>query len=266
MNARMGEWRVSRGRRATPRARCAAARSTSRCAPLARPGRRPARRLRRHPRGALRRDPPTRLTRPSSSTGLQRRMTDGAGPAWTPPWWTAPPAGCDHHPARGAVDQRPEAGGAARAGEPGRAQGRGDPPLGHPRPAGRAQGRRVPHRVHHRVHLGRRPGRCIDRDDPAPPAAAVPVRAGHEHGHQGDRGHRRARRDRGRAAARAPPLHHPRQPAPGDHASWSTPPSRPGTRHWWGAGHRVRVGLEEVRVLGVEPDDRVARTATAGPA
>ncbi len=159
-------------------------------------------------------------------------------------------------PSRRAVDQHPQAAGATGAGTTGRGEGRGDPPLGHPGPARRGQGRRVPHRVQHRVRLGRLAGSDRPRH-PAPQAAAVPVRAGHQHGHQGDRGHRRARRDRGRAAPRPAPLHHPRQPAPRDHPAGQRHVRRAGPE-LVGPGHRLRVGLEEVRFLGVEPDDRVA--------
>jgi hypothetical protein len=51
-----------------------------------------------------------------------------------------PAVGGDHDQARGAVDQHPKADGVARAEQPGRGRGRGDPPLGHPGPARCAQG------------------------------------------------------------------------------------------------------------------------------
>ena len=181
--------------------------------PVAQPRRRPARRLRHCPRGALRRAAaaarPDRVRHRPAATD-ERRPEPVRSIA------------CrrqrrrhDHDPPRRAVDHGPAAGRAARAGEPGQAQGRGDPPLGHSRPARRAQGRRLPCRVHQRVHLRRLPGDHRPRH-PAPAAVVVPVRARHEHGHPRDRRHRRARRDGGRAAARAPALHQPRQPAPRD--------------------------------------------------
>ena len=106
------------------------------------------------------------------------------------------------------------------------------------------------------VHLRGHPG--TDRPSgPATPAAAVSVRAGHQHGHQGDRVDWGARRDRGPTATHPSPLHHPRQPPARDRETGQCHlrGSRPGL-----VGHRdgVRERLEEVRVLGVELDDGVA--------
>ena len=111
--------------------------------------------------------------------------------------------------------------------------------------------------LHRRVHHGRHQGGDTAGGDPQTPAAGL-VRARHERRDQAGRRRRQARRDRGRAARHPPPVRQPRQPARGDRD--------PGQRHLADAGpavvgqrHRVRVGFEEVRLLVVEPDDRVPR-------
>lgn len=71
-------------------------------------------------------------------------------------------------------------------------------------------------------------------------------------------GDRRARRERGGPAARPSALHHRRQPPRGRHPPGERHLRGPG-RRLVGAGHRVRVGLEEVRVLVLELHDRVPR-------
>jgi len=63
----------------------------------------------------------------------------------------------------------------------------------------------------------------------------VHVRTGHEHGHQGHRVHRGARRDRGRAAARTPALI-TRDNLRRAIAKLVNAPSRPATPNWWGSG------------------------------
>ena len=183
----------------------------------------------------------SRWTRPRSSPTCAERLTDGADPLGRRPGRRRPPAGCGSPAAAASPGSRcpswrplPEPRMLTAV------KDEVDPPLGHPRPAGRAEGRRLPDRLH-RPSSPRSPrtsGSPASRA--APPAAAVPVRPGHEHGDPGDRGHRGARRDRGRAAARAPALHHPRQPAPRDHPA--------GQRHLRRAGpglvghrHGVRV-------------------------
>ena len=73
----------------------------------------------------------------------------------------------------------------------------------------------------------------------------------------GSRGHRRPRRDRGGPAPGPALLHHPRQPAGRDHrvvnATFAVRERLVGGRHG------LRLGLEEVRRLGRQLHDRVAR-------
>ena len=92
-------------------------------------------------------------------------------------------------PARTAALPRPPARPSGRCDETGSAASCTSTCRSHDVTGFSAPTRRVPHRVQHRVHLGRVPGGDRPRH-PAPQVAAVPVRAGHEHGHQGDRGHR----------------------------------------------------------------------------
>ena len=112
-----------------------------------------------------------------------------------------------------------------------------------------------------RVHLRRLPGGDRPRAPLRRRLLLCLFALGTNMGIKRDRRHRRARRDRGRAA--------PRPPAPfvtrdnlraRDRRGWSTPPSRRATRTGGATGTACAVGLEEVRLLGVQPDDRMART------
>ncbi len=93
-----------------------------------------------------------------------------------------------------AVAQRAETRQAPRTRPAGPAQERDTAPLGHRRPARHPQRSRPPHRVHRRVQQRRRPGEPARRTA-TPPAAAHPVRAGHQRRHR-PRRRRRARRTR----------------------------------------------------------------------
>lgn len=121
-------------------------------------------------------------------------------------------AGAGHHgrgghrqETRRAMDQGLAAGQAGGAGEPRRAEDGDRTPLGHHRPDRHPQGGRVRHRLHRRVHLGRHQGGGPE-GGAATPAAVGAVRARDEHGHQARRGHRQARRERGRPAPRTAPV------------------------------------------------------------
>lgn len=112
-----------------------------------------------------------------------------------------------------AVDQGIAAGQAGRAGEPCRPEGGDRAPLGHHRPDRHPQGGRVRHRLHRRLH-------SVATREAVPKAVLrrrlllVLFRAGHEHGHQAGRGHRQARRERGRPApGTAPVRQRPRRSA-----------------------------------------------------
>lgn len=87
--------------------------------------------------------------------------------------------------------------------------------------------------------------------------AAGAVRAGDEHGHQAGRGHRQARRERGRPAPGTAPVRQPDQPARGAGAAGQRHLRRPRCRVV-GRGHRLRERLQEVRLLELELHDRVA--------
>ncbi len=135
------------------------------------------------------------------------------------------------------------------------------PPLGCDRPAGPDQERRPRHRLHRRVHLGGL-AHGDRREGAAPPAAAVHLRARHEHGdqtcrrrHRGDR--RDGGRHRGRAAPDPPAICQPRQPARRDPHGGQQDAG--GARCLAvGTGHGVRVGFAQVRLLVGELHDRVA--------
>ena len=221
--------------------RCAAGRSTSQGAgALARPRRRPARRLRRQPRRPLRRAGQAAGRRPSSSpacasgwptalTRLDAALADGTSRR-----------GADHHPARAAVDQRAE----ARR----RCPSRRTWARSRPRSTRRwgtldlldmLKDTDVPHRLHRPSSPRSPPARCSTATPCAGGCCCACSRSARTWA-SGDRRHRRARRDRGRAAARPPPLHHPRQPARARSPSWSTPPSRPGTRTGGARAPRAR--------------------------
>ena len=98
----------------------------------------------------------------------------------------------------------------------------------------------------------------LPRERAAPPAAADAVRAGNEHGDREDRRRRRARRDRARAPAHPPDAHQPRQPPPRDHPRRQRDARRARPALVGQRDHR-RERLQAVRVLGLEPDDRVPR-------
>ncbi len=224
--------------------------------PVEGPGRGPARRLRGQPRRPLlrarqapgRRRVHRRAPQAPGRRAHQAQQGPGQGHQRRRP---------DHHQAGQPVGERPQARQAARAEEPRRAQGRGPAPVGHHRPARHPEGHRVHHRLQRLLRLRRHPRGARPRH-PEPAAAAGAVRARHEHGHPADGRHRRARRRRGRAPARPRHLRHPREPAGGDHHGRQRHPRgpRPGMV---GRGDQHRVGLQAVRVLGLQPDDRVPR-------
>jgi hypothetical protein len=170
-------------------------------------GGRPAAGLRRQPGRALRRDPPAPGPR-GGRRGVAAAARWRARPPQPGPHGRHQRRGADHPAARCAVDHRATDGQAAAGADPGRAARGGPAPLGRDRPARRPQGRRLPHRLHRRVHHHRQP-RDHRPGHPAPPAAAVLLRAGHQHGHPAGGLDRRARRARGRAAAGALPVCQP---------------------------------------------------------
>ena len=158
--------------------------------------------------------------------------------------------GGDHDAQRRAVDQRPAAGQAAGAGEPGRAQGRGRSAAGAPSTCWTCS--RTPTSLtgftDEFTSVATR--EILSPRRAAAPAAAGAVRAGHEHGHQAGRGDRQARR-----------VARPRCAACGACSSTATTCARPCAKlvnatfaardpRWWGTGHRVRLGLQEVRRPG----------------
>ena len=221
--------------------------------PLPQPRRGRARRL-RHAADRL-------LRRPAALPGRRRVCRQGAagddgclgGPGSYP---AAEPARAD--PAQGRrLDRALQAGAPARAGEPPGPQGGPGGAVADDRSARHAQGDRPARRLQRR--LPQRHGlREHGPDDPAAAAAAVPLRPGHQHRPQADE-RRRARRHLQGPPLRAAALHHQGPVAARHHPG--------GQRHLprappadLGRGHDgLRLRLQEVRRLGPEPDDRVAR-------
>ena len=213
------------------------------------------------PRTSTRSGPPT-MPRCSSRT-TPTRSSPRCGRRWrealadldrTLP---AEPARAD--PAQGRrLDRAVQAGAPARAGEPPRPQGGPGGPVADDQPARHAQGDRPARRLHRR--LPQRHGlREHGPGHPAAAAAAVPVRPGDQHRPQAD--------GAGEHGATYKDLLYVRRrfitrgPTAGDAITASgqrdlpRPPAADlGRRH-----DRLRLRLEEVRRLGPEPDDRVAR-------
>ena len=176
------------------------------------------------------------------------------------------------------MDHGAAPGGATGTGEPGADQGRGDPPLGHPESARRAQGLRLPGRVHRRVHLGGLPRGDRPRHATAA-AAAVPVRVGHqtwasrrfvatgEHG-ESEAALRHVRRHfitRGNLRRAIAKLVNATLAAR-DPAWWGTGSvcASDSKKRFIGQARRRSEG-SAFRVVGVEPDDRIP-PALPGPA
>lgn len=128
--------------------------------------------------------------------------------------------------------------------------------MGHSCAVGHVEGNRLAGGFHLRADVGGYPGEHSPIPAATTPAAGA-LRTGYEPGDQGRGQRRRPRGNRGRSAAGAPDVHHPGQPSGGG-GQGRQPDVRPPRRDMVGHRHGVRVGFEEVRVLGVEPDDRMA--------
>ena len=202
-------------------------------------GRRSLPQPRRGPAGRLRRAPGRLLRARSACPRRRGRSRTRFGPRWPRRCAARPRDAAQRRgaprPAPAASDRGQPARAAARAAWARRAQGRARPALADDGSARHAQGGRPAHRLHRRLHdrgdaRGDRPRRG------AAPAAALPLRPGHQRRAEAPRG-RAARLQLQGAAAHAAALHRRRRPARRDPARWST---RRWPRATPGSGARAR--------------------------
>ena len=181
---------------------------------------------------------------------------DGRGPGRLQPHRTAEPPRADPVQS-GWPDRAVAPGSPARAGKSPRPQGGPGGSVAHDQPAGHAQGNRPARPLQRRLPQCDRL-RKHGSGHPAAAAVALPVRPGDEHGPQAD-GRRRARRHLQGPPLRPAAVHHQGPVAARHHSGRQRDLPRASAPDL-GRGHDgLRLRLQEVRRLGPEPLDRVAR-------